>query len=217
MSRRPLIRPVLSAIAVVVLGLIILALSSTAHAQGGVTGTALVGMNVRAGPGTTFDRVGVLLAGETVQLDGRSRGWYRFSLPDSDRKGWLLGNLLKITGDPRSLPDVPEVGFVVVATPPPLRSGSYSGTSNTTVPAPPGAVVATALTNVIIRGGPGVEFERLGVLLAGQSIVVDGRTGGWFRFSYPNSFVKGWIIARLVKVTGDLTTLPSVTFPPDQP
>ncbi len=214
MSRRLSVRLLLSAMAVVALGLTILAMAGTTRAQGGVTGTALVGMNVRAGPGTSFDRVGVLLAGQAVQLNARWRGWFRFSLPASDQQGWVLGNLLRITGDSRSLPQENEVGFVVVATPPPLQSGSYSGTTNNTVPAPPGAVIATALTNMIIRGGPGIQYERLGILLAGQNIVLDGRSGDWFRFSYPNSFVKGWLSARLVKITGDITTLPSVTWPP---
>src|SRR5207247_2414799 len=135
------------------------AVSGPVRAQSGVTGTALVGLNVRAGPSTAFDRVGVLLAGQTVELNGRARGWFRFALPNSDRQGWVLGNLLRITGDSRTLPVVGDVDFVVVATPPPPRSGDYPGTTDTIVPAPSGAVIATALTNVNIRGGPGVEFE----------------------------------------------------------
>jgi uncharacterized protein YraI len=211
MSRRLNYRIVV--FAALILGVLVLALSGTVRAQSGVTGTALVGLNVRAGPGKAFDRVGVLLRGQTVELNGRARGWFRFSLPNSDRQGWVLGNLLRITGDSRTLPEVNEVEFVVVATPPPPRTGDYPGTTDVIVPAPPGAVVVTALTDVNIRGCPSMGCERLGVLKGGQSIVVDGRSGAWFRFSYPNSDVKGWVIARLVKVTGDIRTLPNVTFP----
>src|SRR5207244_7026660 len=104
MSRRLRFR--LVTFAAFVLALIILAVSGPVRAQSGVTGTALVGLNVRAGPSTAFDRVGVLLAGQTVELNGRARGWFRFALPNSDRQGWVLGNLLRITGDSRTLPVV---------------------------------------------------------------------------------------------------------------
>jgi uncharacterized protein YraI len=67
---------------------------------------------------------------------------------------------------------------------------------------------------VIIRGGPGAQYEALGALLANQSIVLDGWTAGWYRFSYPNSFVKGWLSADLVMITGNVRRLANVTFPP---
>ncbi len=211
MFRRPFIRLIPLVFVALVLTLYI-----PVRAQGGaVMATALVGLNVRAGPGLQFDRVTALLAGETVQLDGRSRGWYHFDEANSGRAGWVLGTLLRITGDPRTLPDLTEPPFVIAATPPPLLSGSYNGVTINIVPAPPGAVIATALANMIIRGGPGIQYERLGGLLAGQSVVIDGRSGDWFRFSYPNSFVKGWLWSGLVKITGDITTLPNVTFPPE--
>jgi uncharacterized protein YraI len=75
-------------------------------------------------------------------------------------------------------------------------------------------VIGTALTTMVIRGGPGRQFEKLGSLPVGQSIVLDGRSGGWFRFSFPNSFAKGWLSGTLLKISGSLQSLPSVTWPP---
>jgi hypothetical protein len=142
-----------------------------------------------------------------VSLDGRSGVWFHFGGADAPGTGWISGRLVKITGDSSSLPEITLPTQVVVLSPPPDDSLAFA-------PVPRGAVVATALVDVIIRGGPGAQYEALGALLAGQSIVLDGRSGSWYRFSYPNSFVKGWLSANLVLITGNVRRLADVTFPP---
>ena len=76
----------------------------------------------------------------------------------------------------------------------------------------PMPILARALADMNVRSGPGLEFPRIGVLLTGQQVSLDGRSGEWFRFGEPGSPVKGWINRHLVKVTGDPTLLPDVTF-----
>jgi uncharacterized protein YraI len=212
MSRRLLTRLAAVVIVLAVSGAVI---GGAAHADEGVFATALVGMNIRGGPSVSFEKLGVLPAGESVQLDGRARGWVRFTFPDTLGKGWLSLGGLQITGDLNTLPDASHPDLVVVATPPVDGPATGATTIIGIVPPPPNSVIGTTMSTMVIRGGPGIQFERLGTLQVGQSIVLDGRSGGWFRFSFPNSFVKGWLSGTLLKVTGDLASLPSVTFPPD--
>jgi uncharacterized protein YraI len=210
MSRRFIIRLAALVIVLAVCGAVI---GSAARADGGVFATALVAMNIRGGPSTSFEKLGLLRPGETVQLDGRARGWVRFTFPGTLGKGWLSLGGLQITGDLNSLPDASHPDLVVVATPPPNGPATGSGIIGV-VPPPANSVIGTALTTMVIRGGPGRQYERLGSLPVGMSIVLDGRSGGWFRFSFPNSQVKGWLSGTLLKISGDIRSLPSVTFPP---
>ncbi len=205
MPKQSLIRLMITGL--IVLAIAVLTAPTVARAQEPVTATALVGLNVRSGPGLQFEKVGVLLAGQRVILDGRSGIWYHFGGLDSPGTGWITRGLVRVTGDPKSLPEISLPTQVVVLSPPPDDGVGFA-------PVPRGAVVATAFVDVIIRGGPGAQFEALGALFAGQSIVLDGRSGGWYRFSYPNSFVKGWLSADLVMITGNIRRLADVTFPP---
>jgi uncharacterized protein YraI len=208
MPKQSLIRLMITGLIVLAITVLtVLTIPTIARAQEPVTATALVGLNVRSGPGLQFEKVGILLAGQHVILDGRSGHWYHFGGFDLPGTGWISRGLVSVNGDPLSLPEINLPTQVVVLSPPPDDSIAFA-------PVPRGAVVATVFVDVIIRGGPGVQFEALGALFAGQSIVLDGRSGGWYRFSYPNSFVKGWLSADLVMITGNIRRLADVTFPP---
>jgi len=202
------------------------AVESAAVAQTGgqVFATAFTDMNIRGGPGTNYEKLGSLHRGESVLLDGRYGGWFRFSYVNSNVKGWLSGTLVHITGDMNSLPIVafpPEgitgVQAILNGSGASLPTGQSTGATNNgtqQVVPPAGSVIATAVITMNIRGGPGTSYEIQGKLLTGQSIVLDGRYGGWFRFSYRDSNVKGWLSGTLIRITGDINSLPVVAFPP---
>lgn len=68
-----------------------------------------------------------------------------------------------------------------------------------------------------VRSGPGSLFDRVGVLLAGQTVPVKGRsTGGdWVYIEYPGApGGMGWVYAPLVEVRPPNTQLPIVEPPP---
>jgi uncharacterized protein YraI len=69
MSQRSFIRLIT---VMIVLATTVVTVQDIARADGPVTATALVGLNVRGGPGVQFEKIGVLLAGQSVILDGRS-------------------------------------------------------------------------------------------------------------------------------------------------
>jgi uncharacterized protein YraI len=196
---------------------------TAAQTSGEVFATAFTDMNIRGGPGTNYERLGTLRNGESVRLDGRYGGWFRFSYVNSNVKGWLSGTLVRITGDMNSLPIVtfpPEgvegVQAILDSTGSTASAGQTGATNNGTqfVTPPEGSVIATAAIDMNIRGGPGKQYEIQGKLFKGQSLILDGRYGGWFRFSYRDSNVKGWLSGTLIQITGDLNKLPVVTFPP---
>jgi uncharacterized protein YraI len=91
--------------------------------------------NFRSGPGTSFNIIRGLNAGENATVTGRTANnlWYRVNIGGVE--GWLYYTLLDISGDPRSLPVVegsspttsapPNTGAGV---PPPSYSSANLGT-----------------------------------------------------------------------------------------
>jgi uncharacterized protein YraI len=67
-------------------------------------------ITVRAGPGTSYDRIGELRNGETRRITGRNAGgdWWQFSF--DGQNGWVYGDFITISGDRAAAP---------VVTPPP--------------------------------------------------------------------------------------------------
>lgn len=57
-----------------------------------------VGANVRSGPGTTFEIVGIVGVGKNVALLGVADDWYKVRTAD-DVVGWMIGSVLTIPED----------------------------------------------------------------------------------------------------------------------
>jgi uncharacterized protein YraI len=71
--------------------------------------------------------------------------------------------------------------------------------------------------DVNVRAGPGTDYDQVGVLIPGQTSPIVGRNpeGTWFEIEYvggPNG--TGWVFKDLVRVVGDLNTMPTVIPPP---
>lgn len=64
-------------------------------------------LNVRGGPGTGYDRVGQVFAGEVYDILGRTddeRPWWMFCCVTGSQKGWVFSDLVTIQGDTDSVP-----------------------------------------------------------------------------------------------------------------
>ena len=63
-------------------------------------------VNVRSGPGTTYDRIGTLPGGTVVQVTGRSpqKDWWRVSADGIE--GWVSSGLVIVEGDAQNIPCV---------------------------------------------------------------------------------------------------------------
>jgi len=83
----------------------------------------------------------------------------------------------------------------------------------------PGGLRVEVFEDVNVRAGPGTDYDLIGKLVAGQSETILGRaTVGafvWLKIVYfggPDN--TGWVLAGLVRVAGDVNTLPEVAVPP---
>jgi len=71
--------------------------------------------------------------------------------------------------------------------------------------------------DVNVRGGPCTCYDQVGVLLPGQTSAIIGRNpeGTWYEIEYvggPNGI--GWVFKDLVRVIGDVNSMPTVIPPP---
>jgi hypothetical protein len=75
--------------------------------------------NVRAEPSTDATQLGQIRAGETYTAIARYVAWIQFQFPNSPTgRGWVFGELVRVTGDLNSLPEVNP--FVVPTSDPAL-------------------------------------------------------------------------------------------------
>jgi uncharacterized protein YraI len=90
-----------------------------------------------------------------------------------------------------------------------------------TVTGTPEGVTATVLLDqedpVNVRSGPGVFFDKVGILLPGQKVTVNGRSAGgdWIQIDYPGAPGSyGWVYSPVVSLSpGEL----QIIEPPSTP
>jgi heat shock protein HslJ/uncharacterized protein YraI len=93
---------------------------------------------------------------------------------------------------------------------------ALTATVTTTLTVTPGAPTAIALSNVSVRSGPGEVFEVIGVLPAGGSAAIIGRTDSsdWWQIQGANIQTgQGWVPADRVEAR-NAATAPVVASPP---
>lgn len=95
--------------------------------------------NVRAGPGTDYDQVGVLIAGQVNEVLGRSPDstWLKIVfIGGPDNSGWVLRDLVTLVGE---LPNIPTLVAPPTPTLPPTPSAAVFGTPDAEGTQPPQA------------------------------------------------------------------------------
>jgi uncharacterized protein YraI len=148
-----------------------------------VTGQATAPVNVRPRPSLIGEPLGLLAAGESVQVIGQnaSGNWYRILYPSAaDGTGWVAADFINII-NPKDVP--------IVATPPAAE--------------PPGNIGAV-VQQLNVREGPGVDYDVLGILPPGANITLLGITddGQWLQISYEESPTGiGWVYAPYVQTS----------------
>jgi uncharacterized protein YraI len=153
-----------------------------------VEGILTIKVNVRGGPGTNFPSLGLLNAGEKVQIILRedTGKWYQILYPAaSDGSGWVAAQFVQVSAG---------VEIPLQATP--------TGTG------PSGRVVQ----RLNVRSGPGMTFDTLGMLEPDSLVSLTGKnsTASWFQIAYPagngSPDGRGWVTAQYIQT--DATDLP---------
>lgn len=122
----------------------------------------------------------------------------------------------------------PIAGGIATATPAPGAPVTPVGATVTPVlprptptliPPPSDVAQLTATTNLNVRGGPGTQYEILGVLLYGQQAEIIGRNSDatWWQIKFPGaSQGMGWVAAAFATAM-NIANIPIVHAPPPPP
>ena len=177
---------------------------------GAATGTALEAVNIRTGPGTNYPSYGVVPAGSTGEIIGKSQDgqWWVVKISVSlspSGQGWVSAQYILATG----AENVP----VINAPPPPPPVEVPPPASN--------APSATALDSVYVRSGPGTNYPAYGVAPKGATGEVVGvsQDGKWWAVKLPTTVASvgyGWVSVDWVSTsnTSGVPVLPAPAPPP---
>jgi uncharacterized protein YraI len=143
-----------------------------------IEGTLSIQVNVRSGPGTSYDSLGLLNAGEKVQIVSQDsqRKWYQIVYPSAPQgRGWVTAQYVQVA------------------------AGAEIPLEATPTPAGPTGRVMQRLN---VRSGPGMTFDSLGLLEADTTVSLTGKntTASWFQIDYsagPDG--RGWVTAQYVQ------------------
>ena len=196
----------------------------------GVTAEALGMANLRAAPGTDAELVGQIVSGTRYPVVGRSEffPWLLLGRADTAQPlGWVFNELVDVQGNAAVAPvstlviGAPVTSETAAPTPaldapPGQPTPTLTAPASTLVPTvlPPGAVTGTVLGEINVRYGPGVDYPRIGVAQAGDSLdlVRSHTTLPWVEIRYPASPTgTGWVAVELIQVNGDLAALPATS------
>ena len=163
------------------------------RAYGTVNGS---GVNMRTGPGTSYESIDKLGRDTRLYIYGSKGGWYLVSTP-SGSKGYVISTYVSITGYPAQQPDA-EVK-------PPDTGGESGGNAEDGPPATvlvPEPVASGVVTGqgVNFRKGPAASYASIGRLDKNTKISIYGKTGGWYYGEAEGKL--GYISESYVKVAG---------------
>jgi uncharacterized protein YraI len=150
-------------------------------------------VNVRSGPSIDYERISMLLPGETAVVVGRTEDnqWLQVSV--GEFTGWVAYFVVSVTGEVEGIP-------VVIA---PTMTPSPSPTLTPTPVEPtatPLIVLLTTRFNTNLRASPSFTSEIVGVVPYSTTLEVEARTedANWLRVTYDGN--SGWLLSSLVEM-----------------
>jgi len=136
-------------------------------------------LNIRKGPGTGFEKVGVYVEGNTVDIYEIKDGWGRTD------KGWISMKHVKQvdeTDKPADKEDTPDIEKE-----PEIESDGKTKVKGY-------GVVDIGSLNV--RTGPGTKYEKIGEVKSGERYAYYQKSGSWVRIE------KGWVSTSYFYIEG---------------
>ena len=160
-----------------------------------VTGS---GVNLRQGPGTSYQVATTLSRGTKLTLTGAVNGW---SQVQYDGKEYYVSSSLISTENPLGEDEKTETAEAnPAATAAPSSSSGSNTSSGGAVSAGSGTLRVTSDVN--IRSGPGTNYDKLGEAKEGTTLTATGVSddGKWYRISYDGK--EGYVNRKLVSASG---------------
>ena len=169
----------------------------TASVEPGVSGyisNAAGGLNVRSGPGTTYDVQDSLVNGDEVTiLEVADGGWYKISYSGKNGQattGYVKSDYVTASGDTPSVE-------------PPSTDPTPSTSSGELVPGAKGKITGAA-SGLRVRSGPGTTYDILASLMNGNDItILEDAGNGWYKIAYSGADGKettGYIMGTYIDV-----------------
>ena len=174
--------------------------------------TTQIRMNVRSGPDTDYDVVGLMVFGDSLDVTGQNDdgSWLRVDFRGIE--GWVFRNLVSVTGSLDDAPVVQPGELTPLAEDAEAATPTLDGSVNQ--PYTSIVVVKTAY-NSNMRRSPTVEGAVLDVIPFNQELNPVGRTtdSAWVVVIYGGR--SGWLYAPLLMFTsGNVRSLPVMTALP---
>ena len=155
--------------------------------------TVPITMNVRTGPGLTYDVVRIVPAGTQGRIFGidPDDDWFQIELEGLDTLVWLYQDLTTVIGSLAGVKWVTEAEIAML----------------------PAAITQPALLNA--RAGPGLTYDILTTVPAGTWAQITGidTLGDWYRVELDDLDQPAWIFRDYTKVAGgSLSGLIQIAF-----
>jgi len=172
-------------------------------------------INVYDGPGSEYDKLGTIAAGERKDLIAMNqRGtWWQICCHGGDTV-WVEARLVQQYGG------TDEIPVVIIPTPAQNPTSVPTPTTKPTsppTPTPDQPLVVVTTDDLNVRTGPGTRYSSLGKVNTDDRYVVTGRVqnGAWWRINYEG--MKGWVSKEYVRTTGPMGDVPVVETPTPPP
>jgi N-acetylmuramoyl-L-alanine amidase len=133
-------------------------------------------VNVRQGPGTSYDKIATVSQGSEFALLLQSGGWYKISLSDG-QTGWVTGDYAVLVPDSNANMTAPATPTATVTTPDDF-SKYKQGMVNTSV--------------LNMRQGPGTSYASVAKLSQGTGVAIYEAQGAWYKV-FALSYGWGWV------------------------
>jgi uncharacterized protein YraI len=153
-----------------------------------IVGTVTLQVNVRSGPGTVYDSLGLLSIGQAVNIISRNQQgtWYKILYPTGEGGfAWVVAEYVRV-----------DAGVDIPLDSAPVTEG-LSG---------------KVTLRINVRSGPSITFDSLGLLEPGTTVTLTGKnaTASWYQIVYPQGpDGHGWVTVQFIQTdaSADLPVL----------
>lgn len=153
-----------------------------------------VDLNVRSGPSTGYDKIGVLPEGTKVNVIGKFKnGWYKIEYNGNGGSAYVSGDYLDFDDANETTTET----TTVTTTKPDTGVVPMNATGRTTA-------------NLNVRTGPSTGYDKIGVAPNGTKLAVTGKVSGsvWYQVSFNNR--TGYVSGDYLRIEEE-TTAPTTT------
>ncbi|MBN2306315.1 MAG: hypothetical protein JXQ72_17665 [Anaerolineae bacterium] len=193
---------------------------SGASAQDDYHARTIYMLNMRSGPGETYDVVAVIDSNTYLYLEARSEDnvWVLGRTVDGAARGWMASLYMAYTPGFNAF-NLQVSNEVVSGAVPPLAAENAAPAEQApaaenapSVDAGPGVVRARTNYQMNVRSGPGTDYAPVGLVDGNVNFVLEAHNGdgSWVLGHTEDGQLRGWVAGEyLAYLSGSVTSLPA--------